>query len=114
MSEDVKNAYEVDSVIIGQGDNLIGIFVGGILPHISVPDAPAHSVYHRTTGEVFKVNALGSHVEANWIDITPQASQFGEIPFIVANGGIDNIPLTGNDEVPFFDAAGVQDDIGLI
>jgi len=114
MSEDVKNAYEVDSLIIGQGDNQAGFFAGGVLPHIAVSDAPAHSTYYRNTGEVFRVNDQGSSVETNWIDITPSASQFGEIPFITFSGGIDNIALTGTNEIPFIAANGSIDNIGLV
>ena len=114
MSEDVENAYEVDSIIIGQGSNLIGIFAGGVLPHIAVPDAPPYSIYYRNTGEVFRVNGNDSSIQSNWADVTPQASQFGSIPFITFSGGIDNIDLTIGSEIPFINANGSLDNLGLV
>jgi len=59
MSTDVENAYEVESLIVGSEPNLIGIFSGGVLPHIAVPDAPMYSMYYRSTGEVYRLTNAG-------------------------------------------------------
>jgi len=65
MSNDVEQAYEIDSLIVGQEPNLIGIFSGGVLPHIAVPDAPLYSIYYRSTGETYR-NVGGGSLEADW------------------------------------------------
>ena len=49
----VDEAFEVSSLTIGTDENAIGLYVGGVLPHIAAPDAPLFSIYYRTNGETY-------------------------------------------------------------
>lgn len=109
MSELVKGALETDALIIGVEPNLLGIFSGGVLPHIAVPDAPNNALYCHVDGRVFKLNGLGS-VATSWV---VQTDNSGSIPFCNADGTEDNIDLI-NGEIPFQNADGTDDNIGLV
>lgn len=114
MSEDVDNAHEVDSLIIGTEPNRIGIFVGGLLPHVAVPDAPANSLYLRTTGELFRKQGAGPAPE-DWEEDLANTGTFGTdllLPFCLTSGAINNIPVIAG-ELPFFLSNGSQNNIPL-
>jgi hypothetical protein len=71
MSELVDNAFEPDSLIIGDEPNVLGFFVGGVLPHVAVPDAPAYSWYYRTTGERYQLGSGDAALLSSWVVQTP-------------------------------------------
>ena len=115
MSILVDEAFEVSSLTLGTDDNAIGLYVGGVLPHVAVPDAPLYSVYYRTSGEVYTNDngggGLGS-LATDW-KLSTEATNTSSIPFFNFDTTTDNIALTPGGEVPFFNFDGTLDDIGL-
>ncbi len=109
MSELVEEAIEVSSIIIGVEPDLFGIFYGGVLPEIAVPDAPINSIYYRNTGETFKLTGSPASSSSSWtLD-----SLTSSIPFCNSDGSEDNIPLFSN-QIPFLNSDGSTDNISLI
>lgn len=67
MSELVASAFEPDALIIGEEPNVIGFFIGGVLPHVAVPDAPPHSRYWRTNGEDYRLQDNDPSLQQSWV-----------------------------------------------
>ena len=53
MSTLVNDAFDTPSIHLGEKISNFGMYAGGILPHIAVPDATFPSEYARTNGEVY-------------------------------------------------------------
>lgn len=107
----VAKSFEADGLVIGENANF-GIFSGGVLPHVLVPDAPIYSVYHRNNGDDYKLMAIDGSVEANWVQQNNNDLSL-ELIFVNANGTRDDISISGFN-LPFYNSNGTRDDIKII
>lgn len=112
MSTQFENAFEVDSLLIGDESQLIGLFAGGVLPHIAVPDAPIYSEYRRTNGDIYKLIAVDGSIAGNWQLQSGNVQLDLELPFYDSTGASDTLPII-NFELEFYDSNGVQDNINI-
>ncbi len=117
MSEIVDNAFEVEAVILTdeEGNGKIGLFAGDALPHAVAPDAPNHSVYYRTNGEVYTLNGNGGAL-GNW-EAHADEEHFA-VPFYNFDGSKDNVIIITDHvnethSIPFFDSFGLVDNIAV-
>lgn len=107
----VTQSFEADGLIIGE-DADFGIFSGGVLPHVIIPDAPIYSIYHRNNGDTFKLMAADGSIPGNW-EVQGSSVLALNLMFINANGTRDDISISGFD-LPFYNANGTQDNIKII
>ena len=111
MSEDVEEAFETKGLIIGE-DTTVGIFSGGVLPHVAVPDAPRYSLYHRTNGDIFKLTGIDGSEPSDW-EIQGSSVLELNLIFFNSNGVRDDISISSFD-LPFYNSDGTQDNIKII
>lgn len=122
MSELFENAFETEAIVLTdeEGTPLFGIFSGGTLPHVAVPDAPDHSIFYHTSGSVYTLkgenNVINGGIADHW-EGEHQEEEIHELLFFNSNGSPDNIRLTenvGTHGVPFYNSDGSQDDLHTV
>ncbi len=77
MSELVEESFDTQSITFTDDEGTIiwGIFSGGTLPHVAIPDAPTKSVYHRNDGAVYVLGeGLNASLQASW-SVNPDSSR---------------------------------------
>ena len=117
MSDLVEQAHEIDGLILNDPatGTQIGLFVGGVLPHVAVPDAPYYAWYFRNDGSVYRLSAgSDGSIAGNWQQdvIGGGGPATGCVPYWNELDVADHIPLVGG-QVPFWDENGTPDFFSL-
>lgn len=119
MSFQFEEAFEAGDagLLLGnEEDGFVGIFFGDVSPETDVPEAPQGSLFiRRTDGKVFSRSGFtGNGVPSDWIEGTGgSVSSSAQVPFCLADGTPDNIPLVLGD-LPFCLADGSSSSIPIV
>ena len=106
---DLDDAFEVDSLLVGENELAGAIIYGNFDPSVIGQDAPLGSFFMRDNGDHYRKTGAGTMA---WKLIEgPQFLQFCE-----RDGTVNNIPIIGapNYFLPFFNRSGAADNIGII
>jgi len=123
MSEAADKAYEVEHGLLVEDPVTLaraGFFVGGVLPHIKIPDADVGTMYIRRISavEAVRYKALKDNpaLAEDWEELDTGgggSSNTGCVPFWDTAGVTDFIALV-TGALPFWDAAGVSNPIVIV
>lgn len=108
---DLNDAFETDSLLIGEGSDLAGIVAGATDPSVAGQEAPLGSFYMRTNGQQFKKTGPGN---MDWSETdTGGGGGGGDLPFYNRAGAAEFIAIVVS-QLPFFNRAGASENIGII
>jgi len=116
--QEYNDGHDVEVLIIG-GDSdteKVGIFAGIGNPWDEVIGAPVGSSFFKTSGDKYRKTGAGDTMLDWTLGLDPNAGTGGGnqcIPFFLASGVMDNIPLSSG-EIPFFLANGSYNSIPII